>query len=237
MGKLNFIKTEDYDSLSQAGAKILISALKQKPNTLLCIATGSSPLGTYQIFAQRVKEEKIDVSALRVIKLDEWLGIDPRNPASCESYIREHILEPLEIDEERYIGFASNSKDLFEECKRIDDYLDRNGPIDVCILGLGKNGHLGLNEPNEFLSPISHVIDLDEKTKTHSMLNLAGQAVTKGITLGLGTLLASKQIIFLVTGDEKSIAFEKFREGRVRTDLPASMLWLHQNTACIYNLV
>ncbi len=234
MSKIIFIPSKDYNSLSAEAAQVLINCVKNKPDALICIATGSSPTGAYEIFAKTVQEENIDVSKLRIVKLDEWLGVPPTDSSTCESYIIENIIKPLNIDKERYIGFVSDAKDPLEECKRIDDFLDKSGPIDLCVLGLGKNGHLGLNEPAEYLSPYSHAINLDEKTKTHSMLNKTEQTVTRGITLGLAQLLASKQILFLVAGPEKAEVFEQFKKGKVSTYLPATMLWLHSNTTCIY---
>jgi galactosamine-6-phosphate isomerase len=235
MGKVFFIPSKDYNILSEEAAQILTDCVKNKPDALICIATGSSPTGAYKIFAKKIKEENIDVRKLRIIKLDEWLGVAPNDSSTCESYIMENIIKPLKIDKQRYIGFVSDAKDPLEECKRIDDFLDKNGPIDLCVLGLGKNGHLGLNEPAEYLSTYSHTTELDEKTKTHSMLDKTEQSVTQGITLGLAQLLASKQILFLVTGAGKAEAFDQFKEGKVCTNLPASMLWLHPNTTCIYS--
>ncbi len=233
---MKFIKTQNYEEMSIRACEILINCLKRKPDALFCIATGSSPTRAYQLFAQRVKEEKIDTSQMRIIKLDEWCGLPLDSPSSCEAYIREHILEPLNISEDRYISFNSLETDSQLECKRIEQLLKDNGKIDCCVLGIGKNGHLGLNEPNDSLNPFIQKIELDEKTKTHTMLSSNKQEVTYGYTLGLKDILDSKEILLLITGPGKDEAYEHLKEKSISSRHPANYLWLHNQTACIVDL-
>ena len=216
---------------------MLTYCVTDNPDALICVATGSSPAGMYTGFVKTAKERELDTRRLRIIKLDEWLDIPPSSPATCEFYIREYLLEPLCIRPRNYIGFVSDTAGPSNECDRIDKWLEKNGPIDFCVLGIGKNGHLGLNEPAAALEANSHVIMLDEKTKTHPMLSKTDSAVTRGITLGMAQILASKQILLIATGDEKADVFQVLRSGRIRTDVPATLLWLHQNTTCLYDIL
>jgi galactosamine-6-phosphate isomerase len=233
---MNIIKIQNYEEMSIKACEILISCLKNKPDALFCIATGSSPTRAYQLFTQRVKEEKIDTSQMRIIKLDEWCGLPLDNPSSCDSYIRKHILEPLNISEDRYISFNSLETDSQLECKRIEQLLKDNGRIDCCVLGIGKNGHLGLNEPNDSINPFIQKIELDEKTKTHTMLSSNKQEVTHGYTLGLKDILDSKEILLLITGPGKDEAYEHLKEASISSRHPANYLWLHNQTECIVDL-
>ena len=230
---MNIIKTENYNDMSQQACEILIKCLREKPNAMFCIATGSSPTGTYKEFVKRVKEEELDVSKLKIIKLDEWFGLEKNNPATCEYYISEHILKPLGISEDRYFSFNPKEQDDKFECQRISTLLTLNGGIDCCILGLGKNGHLGLNEPQEELNPFIHKACLDAKTQTHSMLVTNSTQVSEGYTLGIKDILDSREILFLVTGEGKQEAYDNFKKGNISSKYPANYLWLHNNVTCI----
>jgi galactosamine-6-phosphate isomerase len=224
--------TENYEEMSSLAGEKMLEVLKEKPHALFCAATGRSPDGAYKYFIKAAAREKVDISKMRIVKLDEWLGVPIDDSSSCEMYIREHIIEPLNIDRSRYVGFDSMTEDPDAECKRLSDWISANGPIDCCILGLGKNGHLGLNEPDEFLTPFCHQQELSEKTKTHSMLQKTTLQVKKGLTLGMTDILNSHKIIMLITGNEKQTAAEELLAGRVTTTCPATFLWLHKNTLC-----
>lgn len=230
---MNILTKKNYDEMSKQACEILVKCLKEKPGAMFCIATGSSPTGAYSEFVKHVREEKLDVSKLKIIKLDEWFGLEKTNRATCEYYISEHILKPLGITEDRYISFNPKEQDDKSECRRISALLMQNGGIDCCVLGLGKNGHLGLNEPQKELNPFIHKACLDTKTQTHSMLVSNSTKVSEGYTLGIKDILASREILFLVTGDGKQEAYENFRKGQISSMYPANYLWLHNNVTCL----
>jgi len=236
MGSIRFIEKDSYSGVSELSALMLMDCVIRKPDALICVATGASPLGMYAGFVRMAHERALDTSRLRIIKLDEWLDIPPDSPATCEYYIRENLLNPLQIPSHHYVGFAADANRPSDECDRIDKWLDENGPIDFCVLGIGKNGHLGLNEPASSLKAYSHTAELEAKTKTHEMLGRSDYNVTRGITLGMAQILASKQILLIAAGDEKAEVFSTFKAGGIRTDIPATLLWLHQNTVCVCNI-
>jgi galactosamine-6-phosphate isomerase len=163
------------------------------------------------------------------VKLDEWLGLSPGDPVSCEHYLQSRLVGPLAIAAERYLSFDSETKDPVRECTRISAELERQGPVDVCILGLGRNGHVGLNEPAPTLQPRCHVAKLSAETLGHAMMSGRDAKPAFGLTLGMGDILASRKILLLVTGQGKERAIARFLEATVTTDLPASFLWLHQD--------
>lgn len=233
---MRFIKTNNYEEMSMKACETLINCLKSKPNALFCIATGSSPTRAYQLFVQRIKEEQIDTSQMRIIKLDEWCDLPLDHPSTCEAYIREYILQPLNISEDRYISFNSLESNNQLECNRIEQLLKDNGKIDCCVLGIGKNGHLGLNEPSDSINPFIHRVELDEKTKTHTMLSSSKQEVTHGYTLGLRDILDSNEILLLLTGPDKEEAYKHLTEKSISSRYPANYLWLHDQTTCIIDL-
>ncbi len=129
--------------------------------------------------------------------------------------------------QERYIAFDSQAADADAECKRIAAWLERNGPIDVCVLGLGINGHIGFNEPAEFLQPHAHVAKLIESSMQHAMVTHSKHRPTHGLTLGMADLLQSRQVLLLVSGEGKRTAMSGLLDGRIATDFPASFLALH----------
>ncbi len=212
----------------------MVECVRKKPDSLFCIATGNSPTRAYEIFVELVNKEQINVQKLRILKLDEWWRINENDLSTCENFIQRKIIKPLNISSQNYISFNSDTPDANAECNRIDKIIHEEGPIDLYILGLGKNGHLGLNEPGAYFIPFSHVIQLDERTKTHDMLTKTNVTINYGMTIGMADIIASRRVLFIAIGDEKKDSFNVFLKGQVRSDLPASILWLHPNDLCVY---
>lgn len=230
---VNVIHCDNYEGMSGRAAALVIAEVENNGRLLLCPATGSSPIGLYRELVRSSETDTHLFEKIRVIKLDEWNGIPGEDPASCESYLKTHLLDPLKIPPERYVGFASNSSRPSEECKRVKAELERCGPIDVCVLGLGKNGHIGFNEPGPFLVPHCHVARLSEESRQHAMVRSKGRRPHVGLTLGMREILASRRIILLVAGEGKSDVIAELLSGRVSTTHPASVLWLHDNADCV----
>ncbi|MBV8042305.1 galactosamine-6-phosphate isomerase [Pluralibacter sp.] len=234
MNTLRFRSYPDYRALSAAVCDSMLALMRQKPDATLCLATGATPLLVYQQLVEKIKQQAVDVSQITFVKLDEWAGISSDNPGSCEHFLQRHIIQPLHIQNERFISFDPAHANP-QECRRIEALIAGNGGLDFCLLGLGKNGHLGLNEPNAALTPGCHIAQLDEQTRQHEMLKNADQPITQGITLGLRNILAAKTVFLLVAGEGKQGAFTALCEENVTTALPASFLWLHPNATCFYD--
>lgn len=224
---------DNYTTLSVNAADLLSTALIKKPDLLLCTASGSSPEMAYNIFAKKYTENPELSNRLRILKLDEWGGISVDNPQSCEIFLQKNLIRPLEISPERYISFNSNPENPEKECNRISSYLKNSGPIDICVLGLGLNGHIAFNEPGDFLLPDCHVATLSQKSMSHPMANEMGEVPTYGLTIGMGDILQSKKIIMIVTGTRKKEIANEFLSGKITTQLPASFLWTHPNVVCL----
>jgi len=219
----------DYEEMSRRAASSVIAAATAKSDFLLCAPTGNSPVGLYQELIREGARQPDLRRSLRVVKLDEWLGVPADHPASCEHFLQSRLVGPLAIAAERYLSFDSKPKDPVRECARISAELERQGPIDVCILGLGRNGHVGLNEPAPNLQPHCHVAKLSAETFGHAMMGGLEAKPAFGLTLGIGDILAARKIVLLVTGAGKERAIARFLEATITTDLPATFLWLHHD--------
>ena len=224
---------KDYQEMSILAADQVQEELKLTPGLLFCAATGSSPEGLYEAWVVRHKTQPGLFDKMRIIKLDEWCGVPDNHSVTCEHFIRKRLLEPLAIPEDRYFGFPSDPMEPDDECQTIRTTVAKEGPIDLCILGLGQNGHLGFNEPGDFLEPFCHVAGLTEKSLEHEMIASLDIKPRFGISLGLQEILYSKKIILLVSGGGKKGILARLMKGQISTQLPASLLWTHGNVSCL----
>lgn len=213
--------------MSRAAAALLAGEAQCNRGALFCLATGASPARTYELLAEYDRLQPGLFEQARWMKLDEWGGLAMDDPASCEVYLRKKIVGPLRVSTERFFGWHSQPADPEIECRRIAAWLAVNGPIDLCVLGVGTNGHLGFNEPADTLQPGPHVAVLSQTSITHSMLTSAQGRPRFGLTLGMADLLQSRKILLLASGNHKARILERFYAGGISTQFPASFLWLH----------
>jgi galactosamine-6-phosphate isomerase len=224
---------KDYETLSRRAEQRIVKALRASPSLRLGVATGASPAGTYERLARRRDAEPGLFRALRIVGLDEWLGLPAGHSGSCQRYIRERLLQPLGIPAARYQGFRTDGASPAAEATRMSRWLARHGPLDLCILGLGRNGHLLMNEPAAALRPSAHVARLAPSTRKHTMLEGLLSPPSRGLTLGIGDILRSRSIVLLVSGAAKKSALTRALKGRVTSLCPASFLWLHPDVTVI----
>ena len=229
---MNIIDFTNISEMSDYAASMVITEATRNPKLLLCTASGNSPLPLYEQLAREAQKNIQLFQETRVIPLDEWVGL-PSEEGSCHAYLKKHILTPLQISKDRYYGFNPTAEILEEECGRIQNVLESEGPIDICILGLGKNGHLGFNEPANVLHPHCHIMDLAPQTQQHKMVADIPSKPTKGLTLGMHDILSSKKIVLLVSGKGKEEAKQKLRSAEISSQCPATFLWLHTNVDCL----
>lgn len=220
---------EDAGAASAYAAEMIVAAATAKPDLVLCLATGATPERCYDLLAARAAADPALFARARIVKLDEWLGLPTDHGATCEAYLRSRVLGPWGIDHrdgDRYVGFNAATAEPDAECARVDATLASWGGIDVALLGLGLNGHVGLNEPSDraegALGP-TRAVDLAAPTREHAML--AGvDGVTRGLTLGIDALAAARTTALLVLGRRKRPALAAAVD-RARSPLrPASLL-------------
>lgn len=230
---LKIIVAADANGLGRRAADIIERELRAKPRLLLCASAGGTPTMTYGRLAKKAANARKTFKQLRVLQIDEWAGLPPDHPATCYSDLRTKLLDPLQISRGRYVGFESDASDPAAECGRVAKWLAGNGPIDVCILGLGLNGHIAMNEPATFSIPHAHVASLAPGSRNHALLQGLARKPRHGLTLGMNDILCSRKVLLLVSGENKRPALTQVLRPEVTTRFPASFLWLHPDATVI----
>lgn len=226
---MNFHFFSDFESMSNMGFEWIKAAVDKKPNLLFCVASGGSPSGSYAKLAAYKSKHPDFGSALRVVKLDEWGGLEDDSLYTSELDVQRKFIQPMGISKERYWTLDPYTQNPEEACAAMEQVLEREGPLDICILGIGVNGHIALNEPGEEHQLPFHVCQLAESTLANGMLKSLQQPPSFGMTIGLRGILQSKLILLFVAGSGKKEAFEQLKIQQVRGQFPASFLWLHPN--------
>ncbi|MFL5788251.1 MAG: glucosamine-6-phosphate deaminase [Flavisolibacter sp.] len=217
--------------MSRTTADFIADCIMHKPASLICLPSGESPTGTLQYLVQYGKEGKVNFSQCKFMGLDEWGGIDTNKEGSTRHYLFTHFLSPLKINSEQYMFFDPNAQDLDEECRRIDEYIKNNGPIDVMLVGIGMNGHIGLNEPGCDFNSYSHHGALDAVTKVTAQKYFSNeQSLEEGLTLGIMNILESRILLLIANGDKKSEIISKALESDVSNRIPASIVQKHNSS-------
>jgi glucosamine-6-phosphate isomerase len=221
---------ENYDVLSAHAAKEIIELVKEKPDAVLCLASGDTPRLTYSMMAKMAADDRVDFSRCTFIGLDEWMGISPDNEGSCHYFLQHQVFEPLHISNDHIHLFDGLSANPEEECRKMDKIISDKGGIDLMVVGIGMNGHIGFNEPAESFGQYSRVVDLGESTILVGQKYFREQtSLTSGITLGLNHLLESKKVILVANGVKKADVVRKALKEKVTPHLPASILRNHSN--------
>lgn len=225
---MEVITFADNECLSDYMADQLVEQLKEKPESLICFASGNSPKRAAALFVEKVKLANLDTSRFSFVGLDEWVGVDADTKGSCHHDFKEWIFEPLGIRLEQYHVFDGMSTDLLSECEKMDQFIAEKGGIDLMIVGIGMNGHIGFNEPGVDFNQLSHVVPLDEITATVGQQYFEKpMELRQGITLGFKHLNHSKKVFLLANGTKKAAVVKRAIEGPVENSFPASIMQQH----------
>jgi galactosamine-6-phosphate isomerase len=220
---------KDYEDLSVAAAAMIIDCVKAKPDALLCFATGDSPKLAYQVAAANALRDNVDFSRCFIIGLDEWMGIPPDNTGSCHWFLHEYLFKPLSIDSSQVHLFNAVAKDEKEECRKMNKLIAANG-IDLMVVGVGMNGHIGFNEPGTDINSLAHVAILDETTKTIGQKYFKDEVlISKGITVGLKQVMEAETLLILANGKKKAPVIKRATEENVTSNFPATLMQQHKN--------
>lgn len=229
---MKVIRLNDYQSLSDYTANEIAESIAKNPHIVLCMASGDTPKLTCELLVKKLKEEKIDYSKITFIGLDEWVGLPPTNTGSCYYFFQKKLIEPLQLTQHQYFLFDGLSENLEVECAMMDRAIADRG-IDIMVVGIGMNGHIGFNEPNTPFTNQCHVIDLDESTKAVGQKYFTEQVeLNKGITVGLTHLMNTKKVFLIANGTKKAEVINRAVEGPVTENFPASIMQQHKN-GCI----
>ncbi|OOQ61147.1 glucosamine-6-phosphate deaminase [Mucilaginibacter pedocola] len=213
------------DDMSKAAADLVAAQLAEKPTSLIVFPSGSSPTGMLQYLVQYAKEGKADFSQCTIIGLDEWVGMDERDYGSCKHYLHTNFFNLLDFDPERVAMFDAKAEDLEAECARMNSFISSHGGLDVMIVGIGMNAHLGLNEPGTPFDLYAHVSELAPITvEVGQKYFQQATVLTQGITLGLQHLTEAKMAVLIASGENKAGIIAESLQGHISTDVPASIL-------------
>jgi galactosamine-6-phosphate isomerase len=217
-----------YELLSKQAADEVTRIMQSRKHPLICPASGDSPAGLYKELVKRANSKKLNTSDWFFVGLDEWIGLNADDEGSCLYHLNAQLFHPLKISEERICFFNGRVNDLDAECKKTENFILQHGGIDVAILGVGMNGHVGMNEPGTSANTFSHVIDLDSTTAQVGQKYFKKQQTLKqGITLGIASLMEAKNLIVLISGKHKAGIAEKIIKSDVSEKLPATLLRNH----------
>ena len=226
---MQIIVSESYKIMSEKCVNDLLEFIQPLKDPVICTASGDTPKGMYEELIKQIHEKDIDISNWHFIGLDEWAGMNGNDEGSCRYHLNNQLFHPLHIAEDKIIFFDGRAKNLQAQCDGIEDYIHLMGGIDVAILGLGMNGHVGMNEPGTPPELYSHLADLDAITQIVGQKYFKNeQQLTKGLTLGLASLKEASFIMLLANGTKKAIIIKKIFEHDESPQLPATLLLNHK---------
>lgn len=214
--------------MCSAAARLILARVRQKPGSLICLPSGDTPTGILRELVAASREGRADFGQCRFVGLDEWTGLNGKDAGSCRHYLDDSFFFPLRILPEQIAFFDGSAVDLADECERINRYIGQYGPIDVAMVGVGVNGHVGLNEPGTDRGLYAHVSELQDQTKQVAEKYFSEKVtLTNGITLGPRHLLESGTLLMIASGSKKAAVMAKALEQPFTTDCPAGLIREH----------
>lgn len=232
---MKIVVADNYEAMSKVAADNIQDVITEKNDAILGLATGSSPIGTYEELIRRYNEGKIDFSKIRTINLDEYIGLHESHNQSYRYFMNEKLFDHINIKKENTYVPNGSAENIDEEAKNYDKIIEDLGGIDIQILGIGNNGHIAFNEPDKALNVGTHVTSLTQNTiEANSRFFESLDDVPKtAVTMGIGQILKAKKILLLANGKNKAEAIKGILSGKITTDNPATMLQLHSDVTVI----
>lgn len=232
---MKIIEVESYEKLSLLAADLIAAQILLKPDCLLGLATGSSPLGTYENLAARCGEGRLDFSRVRTVNLDEYCGLTAEDPQSYRYFMDQNLFGRVNIDPANTHLPNGSASDMQAECARYEALVESLGWPDLQLLGIGHNGHIGFNEPAEDFAARVHTVQLAESTiKANSRLfDRLEDVPTMAVTMGIGTIMKARRVLLIAGADKREIVERAF-DGPVTPQVPASVLQLHPDATVIF---
>lgn len=227
---------KDYSALSKRAAGVLGAIIREKPDCVLGLATGSTPLGVYQELINIRQSEGLDFSMVKTFNLDEYCGLNKSDPQSYHYYMWQNFFSQVNVKPENIFIPDGNCEDVALECESYDQAINSRGGMDILLLGLGRNGHIGFNEPGARLIVDTHMVKLSWNTIKANARFFASEAKVPGyaITMGIGAIMKAKKILLVVSGADKADIVRKLMNNRtISTRIPASILHLHQDVTVL----
>ncbi|MFL0250265.1 glucosamine-6-phosphate deaminase [Clostridium neuense] len=232
---MRIIRVDNYDEMSKKAADLVASQMILKHNSVLGLATGDTPIGMYKELIKLYNEKKIDFSDVRSFNLDEYYGISKENNQSYYYYMMNNLFNHVNMRKENINILDGKTDNVALECLNYEKRIKEVGGIDIQVLGIGVNGHIGFNEPNVNFESETHLVDLDQKTiESNSRFFKSIEEVPKSaLSMGIKTIMQSKVIVLLANGEAKAEAIAKTVNGKICPEVQASILQLHNNVNII----
>ena len=232
---MKIYKAKDYKDMSRKAANIISAQVIMKPNCVLGLATGSTPIGTYDQLVEWYNKGDLDFSEVTTVNLDEYKGLPRTNDQSYYYFMHQHLFDRVNIDPERTNVPNGMEPDAEKECGRYEELIRSLGGVDLQLLGLGHNGHIGFNEPGEAFEKETHCVDLTESTieANKRFFASADDVPKQAYTMGIKTIMQAKKILIVVNGENKADIVERAFLGPVTPEVPASILQLHNDVTLV----
>lgn len=232
---MKFIVTENYEAMSRKAAAILAAKVVEKPDCVLGLATGSTPIGTYQNLIHWYEKGDLDFSQVKSVNLDEYVGLAPTHDQSYRYFMQTNLFDHINIVHANTNVPNGMAEDPEVACTQYDEIIRSMGGVDIQVLGMGHNGHIAFNEPADYFPLGTHVVELQESTINANarFFASADEVPRKAMTMGIGNIMAAKQILVVVNGEAKADIVKKAFTGPVTPMVPASILQLHPNVIVV----
>lgn len=232
---MKLYRAKDYNDMSRKAANIISAQIIMKPNCVLGLATGSTPVGTYKQLIEWYHKGDLDFSRVMTANLDEYKGLNRDNDQSYYYFMKKNLFEHVNIDEANTHIPDGTEADAQKEAARYEEVLRNLGGIDLQLLGLGHNGHIGFNEPSDIFPKDTHIVDLQESTidANKRFFDSVEQVPRQAYTMGIGTIIRAKKILLMVSGEDKADILHDALCGPVTPKVPASILQLHPDVIIV----
>ena len=232
---MRIYKAKDYNEMSRKAANIISAQIIMKPDAVLGLATGSSPIGTYKQLIDWYNKGDLDFSEIHSVNLDEYKGLDASNPQSYAYFMRHNLFDSVNIKPENTNIPNGLETDIEKECTRYNNIIKSLGGIDLQLLGIGNNGHIGFNEPGEAFEKETHCVKLTENTiqANARFFSSIGEVPTHAYSTGIKNIMQAKKILVVVSGEDKAAILKEVLYGPITPEVPASILQLHNDVTIV----
>jgi len=226
---------KDYAEMSRIAANVLSAQVTMKPDCVLGLATGSTPIGTYKVLIERCANGDLDFSKVKSINLDEYVGLSGEHDQSYRYFMNHNLFDHINIDKANTNVPNGLAEDVDAECARYNDVINTLGPIDIQVLGMGHNGHIGFNEPDDHFPLETHKVDLTQSTidANARFFASADEVPRQALTMGIKTIMQAKKVLVVVSGKDKAEIVKKAFTGPVTPQVPASILQMHSDVILV----
>lgn len=232
---MRIYKAKDYNDMSRKAANIISAQIIMKPDCVLGLATGSTPIGTYAQLVEWYKKGDLDFSEVKTVNLDEYKGLDPANERSYFYFMSQHLFDKVNINFGNVNIPNGMESDSDKECSRYEQKIKELGGVDIQLLGIGHNGHIGFNEPNAQFDRTTHCVNLSRSTiEANKRFFVSEKDVpAQAYTMGIKTIMQANKILMLVSGEDKAAIVKRAFYGPITPEVPASVLQLHNDVILV----